>query len=67
MTQAYSTAVLDHSLETVCDLISDFNEHTMHLLEIVEANRTLIEWAVALETEPQHPDRWRAQFQSWIL
>jgi hypothetical protein len=39
---------------------------TMHLLEIVEGNRTLIEWSVDLETEPEDAERWRAQFQSWI-
>ena len=139
MTQAYYTAVLDHPLKTVWELIRDFNnypayiegvsesviederrgdevgavrrfcyrgnwvrqrlaghsdelhfltyagieplpfpagppdspaptryEGTMHLLEIVEGNRTLIEWSVALDTEPEHADRWRAQFQSWI-
>jgi len=38
----------------------------MHLREIVEGNRTLIEWSIALDTEPQDADRWLAQFQSWI-
>jgi hypothetical protein len=41
-------------------------EGTMHLMEIVEGNRTFIEWSVKLETEPQDADRWRVQFQSWI-
>jgi hypothetical protein len=41
-------------------------EGTIHLLEIVEDNRTLIEWVVDLDTEPQDAPRWRAQFQSWI-
>jgi hypothetical protein len=139
MTQAYYTAVLDHPLKTVWDLIRDFNnypayiegvsesvieddrrgdevgavrrfcyrgnwvrqrlaghsddlhfltyagieplpfpgplpdqpsptryEGTMHLLEIVEGNRTLIEWSIDLDAEPRDADRWRAQFQSWI-
>jgi hypothetical protein len=140
MTQAYYSAVLDHPLKTVWDLIRDFNnypayiegvsesvieddrrgdevgairrfcylgnwvrqrladhsderhaltyasieplpfppdalpdrpsptsyEGTMHLREIVEGDRTLIEWAVELDTEPQDAARWLAQFQSWI-
>jgi hypothetical protein len=41
-------------------------EGTMHLREIVEGNRTLIEWSVDLDTAPQDADRWLAQFQSWI-
>jgi hypothetical protein len=32
----------------------------------VEGNRTLIEWSVAFDTEPEDADCWRAQFQSWI-
>ncbi len=39
---------------------------TMHLRPIVEGDRTLIEWSVALETEPADADRWRALFASWI-
>jgi hypothetical protein len=38
----------------------------MHLLGIVESNRTFIEWAVTLDTAPQDADRWRTLFQSWI-
>jgi hypothetical protein len=41
-------------------------EGTMHLLPIVEGNRTFIEWSVKLDTAPQDEDRWRALFQSWI-
>jgi len=73
--------VLDHSLETVWSLIRDFNncpadergtvsptayEGTMHLVRIVEGNRTLIEWSVAIDAAPQDADRWHALFQSWI-
>ena len=39
---------------------------TMHLLPVVEGNRTFIEWAVTLDTEPKDAERWRTQFQSWI-
>ena len=39
---------------------------TMHLMRIVEGNRTFIEWSVALDTVPQDAERWRALFQSWI-
>ena len=38
----------------------------MHLLPIVEGNRTFIEWSVALDSEPQDAARWHALFQSWI-
>jgi hypothetical protein len=41
-------------------------EGTMHLMRIVEGNRTLIEWSVALDTAPQDAERWRTLFQSWI-
>jgi hypothetical protein len=41
-------------------------EGTMQLTRIVEGNRTFIEWSVALDTEPQHADRWHRVFQSWI-
>jgi hypothetical protein len=41
-------------------------EGTMHLLPVVEGNRTFIEWAVELDTAPEDADRWRALFQSWI-
>jgi hypothetical protein len=39
---------------------------TMHLLPVVEGNRTFIEWAVTLDTAPQDAERWRTLFQSWI-
>jgi hypothetical protein len=41
-------------------------EGTMHLRGITEGNRTLIEWAVTLDTLPQDADRWQTLFQSWI-
>ena len=41
-------------------------EGTMRLYEIVEGNRTFIEWSVALETGPQDAERWHQVFQSWI-
>jgi hypothetical protein len=41
-------------------------EGTMHLLPVVEGNRTFIEWSVKLDTAPQDEDRWHALFQSWI-
>ena len=39
---------------------------TMHLLPVVEGNRTFIEWTVTLDTAPQDAERWRTLFQSWI-
>ncbi|MGX1170232.1 hypothetical protein AB7M16_006498 [Bradyrhizobium sp. USDA 372] len=39
---------------------------TMHLRPIVEGDRTLIEWSVALETEAADAERWKALFASWI-
>ncbi|SDI36646.1 Polyketide cyclase / dehydrase and lipid transport [Bradyrhizobium sp. Rc2d] len=39
---------------------------TMHLRPIIERDRTLIEWSVALDTEPADADRWQALFGSWI-
>jgi hypothetical protein len=39
---------------------------TMRLREIVEGNRTFIEWSVALDTPPQDAKRWHQIFQSWI-
>ena len=41
-------------------------EGIIHLIGIVEGNRTLIEWSVGLDTAPQDAERWRALFQSWI-
>ncbi len=41
-------------------------EGTMHLLPVVEGNRTFIEWKVRLDTLPADADRWRELFQSWI-
>ena len=38
----------------------------MHLLPVVEGNRTFIEWKVQLDTAPQDADRWQTLFQSWI-
>ena len=39
---------------------------TIHLVPIIEGNRTFIEWSVALESAPQDVERWHALFQSWI-
>jgi hypothetical protein len=41
-------------------------EGTMHLLPVVEGNKTFIEWKVQLDTAPQDADRWQTLFQSWI-
>lgn len=41
-------------------------EGTMHLLGVVEGDRTFIEWDVQLDTAPEDADRWRTLFQSWI-
>jgi hypothetical protein len=41
-------------------------EGTMRLREVVEGNRTFIEWSVALDAEPEDAERWRELFQSWI-
>jgi hypothetical protein len=41
-------------------------EGTMRLREIVEGNRTFIEWSVALDSEPKDAERWQEVFQSWI-
>jgi hypothetical protein len=41
-------------------------EGTMHLLRIIEGNRTFIEWSVALDPAPQDAELWHALFQSWI-
>jgi hypothetical protein len=38
---------------------------TMHLLPVVEG-RTVIEWAVTLDTEPEDTERWLTLLQSWI-
>ena len=39
-------------------------EGTMHLMGIIEGNRTFIEWSVALDAAPQDAERWHALFQS---
>ena len=41
-------------------------EGTMRLREVVEGDRTFIEWKVALDAEPADAERWHALFQSWI-
>jgi hypothetical protein len=38
----------------------------MHLLPVVEGDRTFIEWSVRLDTAPGDADRWHTLFQSWI-
>jgi hypothetical protein len=44
----------------------DGYEGTMHLLPIVDGNRTFIEWSVAIDTAASGADAWRKQFESWI-
>ncbi len=41
-------------------------EGTMHLLPVVEGDRTFIEWSVKLDTAPGDAERWHTLFQSWI-
>ncbi len=41
-------------------------EGTMHLLPVVEGDRTFIEWTVKLDTAPDDAERWRGLFQSRI-
>jgi len=41
-------------------------EGTMHLIPVVEGNRTFIEWAVTLDTASGDSDRWQAMFEAWI-
>ena len=41
-------------------------EGTMQLREVVEGNRTFIEWFVVLDTAPEGHERWQALFESWI-
>ena len=38
----------------------------MHVIGIIEGNRTLVERSGALDTAPQDAERWRSLFQSWI-
>jgi len=41
-------------------------EGTMHLLPIVEGNRTFIEWSGKLDTEPTDDEGWRTLFEYLI-
>ena len=41
-------------------------EGTMRLREVVEGNRTFIEWSVALDAQPQDAERWHQVFRCWI-
>ncbi len=41
-------------------------EGTIHLLPIVDGNRTFIEWPVTLHTEPGEEEPWRELFLSLI-
>lgn len=41
-------------------------EGTLHLRGITEGDRTLIEWAVTLDTLPRDAAQWQTLFQSWI-
>lgn len=44
----------------------DGYEGTMHLLPIVDGNRTFLEWSVAIDSAASAADAWRKQFESWI-
>jgi hypothetical protein len=41
-------------------------EGTIHLLPIVDDNRTFIEWPVTLHTTPGEEEAWQELFLSWI-
>ena len=41
-------------------------EGTIHLLPIVDGNRTFIEWPVTLHTAPGEEQPWQALFMAWI-
>lgn len=41
-------------------------EGNIHLLPIVDGDRTFIEWPVTLRTAPGEEEPWRALFLSWI-
>jgi Polyketide cyclase / dehydrase and lipid transport len=41
-------------------------EGTIHLLPIVDGNRTFIEWPVTLHTKPGEEEPWLELFLSWI-
>ena len=41
-------------------------EGAMHLLRVVDGERTFIEWSVALDTVPEQADSWRTLLMSWI-
>lgn len=41
-------------------------EGTIRLRDIVEGNRTFIEWSVALDTAPDDAEPWHRLFLSWI-
>jgi Polyketide cyclase / dehydrase and lipid transport len=41
-------------------------EGALHLLRIVDGERTFIEWSVALDTVPEQADSWRTLLMSWI-
>jgi hypothetical protein len=41
-------------------------EGTMHLLRIVDGERTFLEWPVALDTAPGDDEAWHALFLEWI-
>lgn len=41
-------------------------EGTMHLLPVVDGDRTFIEWSVSLDAQPEDAESWRTMFASWI-
>jgi hypothetical protein len=41
-------------------------EGTMHLLRVVDGERTFIEWSVVLDTAPGEEEPWHKLFMSWI-
>jgi hypothetical protein len=41
-------------------------EGTIHLLPIIDGNRTFIEWPVTLHTAPGEEESWHALFMAWI-
>jgi Polyketide cyclase / dehydrase and lipid transport len=42
------------------------DEGTIHLLPIVDGDRTFIEWPVTLQTKPSEEEPWRDLFLFWI-
>ena len=66
LTYAGIEPLLFPSGETPATVSPTGYQGTIHLISITEGDRTLIEWSVALDSEPQDAERWQALFQSWI-